>query len=120
MEPVFMDRSGWRRPLFTALGAAFGVLVAASGGLLIAGLLGSSPVPLPGLPDNGQGLVQRHDDSGAGLGTAPAEAPRPPTATPRPRPSATAAVSPPPAPTTDRPGRGRSSSHGNPKPSRTK
>ena len=53
-DPVFVDRSGRRRRLFTVIGAAAGVLLVLALSLLIAGILGASPVPLPGLPANGQ------------------------------------------------------------------
>ena len=111
-----MDRSGRRRRLVTALGAAAGVLLIAVGALLIAGLLGSSPVPLPGLPNGGQGVLQRGDAGGDGLGTAPA-----PTAvrsaTPRPRATTETAVSPTPD---GRPGNRPPSHPGNPKSSKAK
>jgi hypothetical protein len=48
---VFVDRSGRRRRLVVASGAAFAVLVLLALTMLIAGLFGASPVPLPGLPD---------------------------------------------------------------------
>jgi hypothetical protein len=48
---VFVDRSGRRRRLVVASGAAFGVLVLLALTMLVAGLFGASPVPLPGLPD---------------------------------------------------------------------
>ncbi|HTJ34128.1 MAG TPA: hypothetical protein VL738_12940 [Dactylosporangium sp.] len=112
-----MDRSGRRRRLFTVLGAAVGVLLIAVGGLLIAGLLGSSPVPLPGLPNNGRGVLQRGDTDGDGLGTVPVPGTR--TTTTRPRPPA-GATTPAAAPTTDKPGNRPTSHPGNAKPSRTK
>jgi hypothetical protein len=114
-----MDRSGRRRRLVTALGAAVGVLLIAVGALLIAGLLGSSPVPLPGLPNGGQGVLQRGDAGGDGLGTAPT-APAPTavrSATPRPRTTTEAAVSPTPD---SRPGNRPTSHPGNPKSSKAK
>ncbi len=81
VDPVFVDRSGRRRRLFTILGAGLGVLLAAGSLLLVAGLMGSSPVPLPGLPQSGQG--GQHRD---GAGTAPGHTSAPPrpsrTATP--------------------------------------
>ncbi|MER7006690.1 hypothetical protein ABT297_27125 [Dactylosporangium sp. NPDC000555] len=82
MEPVFMDLGGRRRRLFTALGVAIGVLLIAGGALLIAGLLGSSPVPLPGLPDRGQGMQRGDADGAGGLGT-PASSARPVTVRPQ-------------------------------------
>ncbi|MGI5241889.1 hypothetical protein ACQEVU_28055 [Dactylosporangium sp. CA-139066] len=115
-----MDRSGRRRRLVTALGAAFGILLIAVGGLLIAGLLGSSPVPLPGLPNDGQGVLQRGGADGR-LGTAPA--PAVPSAVARPHTTtagATPAASPTPAATTGKPGNRPTSHPGNNKPSKAK
>ncbi|MET7392403.1 hypothetical protein ABZS66_02760 [Dactylosporangium sp. NPDC005572] len=112
---MFVDHTGRRRRLFTVLGAGLGVLLIAGGALLIAGLLGSSPVPLPGLPASGQG----------GRAEVPALRPetgvssRPPVVrtTPPPKGATPAA-----APTTDQPGNRRTShpGNGNPKPSRSK
>ncbi|MDG6100840.1 hypothetical protein Daura_02115 [Dactylosporangium aurantiacum] len=83
VDPVFVDRSGRRRRLFTGLGAGMGVLLVLGASLLIAGLLGSSPVPLPGLPQSGQG-AQHRDGAGSG-GIAPA--PSRTSAVPRPTPT---------------------------------
>src|SRR6185369_7694434 len=50
-KPVFVDRSGRRHRIVVASGAAAGVLVVLALGMLVAGLFGASPLPLPGLPD---------------------------------------------------------------------
>ncbi|GAA4259264.1 hypothetical protein [Dactylosporangium darangshiense] len=112
-----MDRSGRRRRLFTVLGAGAGILLIAVGGLLIAGLLGSSPVPLPGLPNNGRGVLQRGNTDGDGLGTAPVPAARTTSARPRAGATTPAAAA---TPTTDKPGNRPTVHPGNGKPSRTK
>lgn len=52
-NPVFVDRSGRRRRIVITAGAGAGVLVVVALGLLVAGLFGASPVPLPGLPELG-------------------------------------------------------------------
>ncbi|GAA2621709.1 hypothetical protein GCM10010399_61070 [Dactylosporangium fulvum] len=120
-----MDRTGRRRRLFTGLGAGLGVLLAGGCSLLIAGLLGSSPVPLPGLPESGQGGLYRGETgvSPAPSRLVPAQVPN--TRTPAPsatQPAATTPATAVPVPT-DLPGN-RKTSHpgngGNPKPSRTK
>jgi hypothetical protein len=122
-----VDRTGRRRQLFTSLGAGLGVLFAVGCMLLIAGLLGSSPVPLPGLPQGGQGGLHR-DDAGAGTGAGSSHSPAAPATTRPPAPFAdpTAAVSRLPSATTgspasaEPPGNRRTSHPSNPKPSRTK
>ena len=115
-----MDRGGRRRRLFTALGTALGLLLGIGGALLVAGLLGASPVPLPGLPRGGrQGLVER---GGAGeVGVVPtASHARRTTAAPAPQSRTASAPAPVTATTTDRPGNRPTSKPGNAKPSRTK
>ncbi|WP_327006775.1 hypothetical protein OHA72_05580 [Dactylosporangium sp. NBC_01737] len=124
VDPVFVDRSGRRRRLFTSLGAGLGVLLAASCLLLVAGLLGSSPVPLPGLPQGGQG-GQHRDGAESGVGSAPS-----PTGAPTPAGGAGGAAAATPqtagspsgaSATATEPHDNRKTSHpGNPKPSRTK
>jgi hypothetical protein len=121
VDPVFVDRSGRRRRLFTALGAGLGVLLMAGCALLIAGVLGASPVPLPGLPQHG-----RYQD---GLGSAPS-APASGSSSPaRPsrggQPTTSAGASPGPSASEPRDNRktaqpGNVSHPANPKPSRTK
>jgi hypothetical protein len=64
--PVFVDPTGRRRRLVTVAGAAVGLGLLSALALLVAGLLGASPVPLPGLPQGGQGAQQA---------VVPAEAP---------------------------------------------
>jgi hypothetical protein len=56
--PVFVDLTGRRRRLVTALGIAAALVLVAAIALVIAGVLGASPVPLPGLPRGGQGAQQ--------------------------------------------------------------
>jgi hypothetical protein len=46
---VFVDRSGRRQRLVLVSGAAAGVLLVAALAMLVAGLVGASPIPLPGL-----------------------------------------------------------------------
>ncbi|MEV4510698.1 hypothetical protein AB0K00_17220 [Dactylosporangium sp. NPDC049525] len=70
-DPVFVDRSGRRRRLITAFGAAFGVVLAMGGVLLAAGLMGSSPVPLPGLPQGGQRATHGGVDGAGAQSTGP-------------------------------------------------
>lgn len=118
-----MDRSGRRRRLVTALGAAFGVLLIAGGALLIAGLLGSSPVPLPGLPENGQGMIQRSNTNGDGVAPVPGATTPAGHSTASVRPRATTATTTVETPTTaatTKPGNRPTSHPGNPKPTRTK
>src|SRR5262245_37148349 len=50
-KPIFLDRSGRRRRIVATAGAAAVVAVVIALVLLVAGLFGASPVPLPGLPD---------------------------------------------------------------------
>jgi hypothetical protein len=115
-----MDRRGRRRPLLIALGAAAGVVLASMAGLLIGGLFGTSPVPLPGLPDRGQGIQPR--DDGAGLAPAPPASPRPVSPRPvSPRPATSAAPATVTAPTSaTHPGNKPTSHPGNAKPERTR
>ncbi|MEV0131925.1 hypothetical protein AB0H83_26110 [Dactylosporangium sp. NPDC050688] len=93
--------------------------------LLVAGLLGSSPVPLPGLPQGGQG-AQHRDDAESGIAPAPSRT----GADPRPSPTGAPPAVPAGA-TTGGPAAGssaassphdnrRTSHPGNAKPSRTK
>jgi hypothetical protein len=55
---VFVDPTGRRRRLVTVAGAAAGLGLVSALALLLAGLLGASPVPLPGLPQGGQGAQE--------------------------------------------------------------
>jgi hypothetical protein len=58
-RPVFVDPTGRRRRLFTVVGILLGVAITAAFALLIAGVLGAPPVPLPGLPVSDQGVQER-------------------------------------------------------------
>ena len=123
VDPVFVDRSGRRRRLFTSLGAGLGVLLAAGSLLLVAGLMGSSPVPLPGLPQSGQGGYH-HDGAGPGVSTAPSRTGAPSRSSPAGSSSGTAtggATTTAGSPSASDPHDNRKTSHpSNPKPSRTK
>lgn len=99
------------------------MLLAAGSFLLVAGLLGTSPVPLPGLPQSGQGGHHR-DGAGSGVGTAPDRTSAPARPSPTSAPAAsngngnagTAG-----SPSASDPHDNRKTSHpGNPKPSRTR
>jgi hypothetical protein len=127
VDPVFVDRSGRRRRLFTGLGAGLGMLLVAGSLLLAAGLLGTSPVPLPGLPQSGQGGIHR-DGAGPGGSAVPGRTGTPARSSP-PRSSgaaATGAAGSPGSgtagsPAASEPHDNRKTSHpGNPKPSRTR
>ena len=50
-DPVFVDRTGRRRRLFAATGAAGGVLLAIASLALVAGLTGAGDSSLPALPE---------------------------------------------------------------------
>jgi hypothetical protein len=50
-EPVFVDRTGRRRRLFAAAGAAGGVLLALASLVLVAGFTGAGAGYLPALPE---------------------------------------------------------------------
>jgi hypothetical protein len=73
-------------------GAAAGVLVVVALALLVAGLFGASPVPLPGLPDLGRPV----QPSAPALVTNPENPPRngSPTPSATPGPSATSSPGP--------------------------
>lgn len=125
VDPVFVDRSGRRRRLFTGLGAGLGVLLVLGSLLLVAGLLGSSPVPLPGLPQSGQG-AQHRDDAESGVAPAPSRTgadrrPSPTVAPPVVPAGVTTSVPAAGSPSASEPHDNRRTSHpGNAKPSRTK
>jgi hypothetical protein len=127
-RPVFVDLTGRRRRLVILAGVLAGLLLTTAMALLVAGVFGASPVPLPGLPQGGQGAQQEavvpagavpSADRAASTTSRPARiptAPSDPTATPtsaQPAPSSSA-----PEPRT----RGnRPSTHpGNPRHSKTK
>jgi hypothetical protein len=52
-RPVFVDRSGRRRRLFTLVGAGFGVLLLIGLIAVVASLFGGGPSQLPGWPGQG-------------------------------------------------------------------
>jgi hypothetical protein len=87
-DPVFVDRSGRRRGLATLIGVGLGTALLVSLGLIVAGLQGASPVPLPGFPGGGQ-YAEQGPDGNAGAG-----APSPSPGTSR-RPSPGTSVAPP-------------------------
>jgi hypothetical protein len=121
VESVFVDHTGRRRRLFTSLGAGFGVLLIIGCMLLVAGMLGSSPVPLPGLPDSGQGGLRR--DAGVNVGpspTGPTPGASPDKATPTTPTTATTQPATAAPASTEQPGNRRTSHPTNPRPSRTK
>jgi hypothetical protein len=126
--PVFVDLTGRRRRLVTAVGMLAALLLMAAIALLIAGVLGASPVPLPGLPQGGQGAQQEavvpvevftSAEPAVSATSRPARAPGvPPDAGAAPVPAQPDPSSSAPEP----PARGnRPSSHpGNPRPSKSK
>jgi hypothetical protein len=127
-DPVFVDRSGRRRRLFTSLGAGLGVVLVVGCVLLVAGLMGSSPVPLPGLPQGGQGALHAEED-GVGIQpilTTPRGTPASHVGQPTRSPNATAGgagsagTQPAPTSSTTAPGNRHATHTGNPKPSRSK
>jgi hypothetical protein len=50
-RPVFVDRSGRRRRLVAVVGSTLAVVLVAGLGLLLAGLVGGTPLNVPGFPD---------------------------------------------------------------------
>lgn len=92
-EAVFVDRSGRRRRLVTLVGAALGVLLVASLSIMVAGMVSSGPVSIPGWPDAGarpgEGATPQPTDGGTG--PAGGELPAPVTTTaPAPQPTSAA------------------------------
>jgi len=125
--PVFVDLTGRRRRLVTAVGMVAALLLMAAIALLIAGVLGASPVPLPGLPQGGQGAQQEavvpaevftSVEPAASATSGPGRAPGTPEASGAPGPAQPATSSSAPEPTT----RGnRPTTHpGNPRASKSK
>lgn len=53
---VFVDASGRRRRLVTVIGAVLGSILAVGIAVVVAGMVGAVPLPLPGLPASGQGV----------------------------------------------------------------
>ncbi|HEX6500418.1 MAG TPA: hypothetical protein VF054_15515 [Micromonosporaceae bacterium] len=80
VDPIFVDSTGRRRRVVTMIGAALGVTLIASLGLLIAGLVGAAPVHIPGFPASGANVEQvgAHPTPGAGDRTpSPSTEPHP-------------------------------------------
>jgi hypothetical protein len=75
---VFVDTTGRRRRLGVGLGVALAGALVTGLSLLVAGLLGASPVALPGFPAGGQGGAQR----GHGVVVQPGEEPSGPSSAP--------------------------------------
>ncbi|MFU8851001.1 hypothetical protein ACNAW0_08465 [Micromonospora sp. SL1-18] len=95
--PVFVDRTGRRRRLTVIVGTAMGLGLLTSLGLILAGLLFDSPVPLPGWSET---KARPPIEAGVNGPSRPAEHPRP---SPRPEPVIrTTSPLPAPAPTATR------------------
>src|SRR5690242_19368089 len=123
-EAVFVDPTGRRRRLVVAAGLGLGAILLAAIAVLVAGLTGAAPVPLPGLPGANHGVMR--GEVGA-VDPAPAHTPDGRSRTPSPAPSpapaagATTGASLTASPTspspTGPPGHRRTAHPGNPKPS---
>jgi hypothetical protein len=101
-RPVFLDRSGTRRRVLTAVAAALGCGVCAALTLLVLAFAGASPVSIPGFPQNHPITDPPSAGPGARAGGAL------PTAGGVPRPTSTAgliATSPSASPSDTKPGR---------------
>jgi hypothetical protein len=127
-EAVFLDRTGRRRRLVVAAGLGLGGILLAAIAVLVAGLTGAAPLPLPGLPGANHGVV-RGEVGAVDPATSPSGRVRTPSPVPSPVPAAGGATggSPTASPTsstqptpTGPPGHRRTAHPGNPKPSRTK
>jgi hypothetical protein len=126
-ETVFLDPTGRRRRLVVAAGLGLSGILLAAIAVLVAGLSGAAPLPLPGLPGANHGVMR--GEVGA-VDPAPARSPgqsHPPSPAPSPVPAAGGDRSPTASPTsstqltpTGPPGHRRTAHPGNPKPSRTK
>jgi len=129
-KTVFLDPTGRRRRLVIAAGLGLGGILLAAIAVLVAGLSGAAPLPLPGLPGPNHGVMR--GEVGA-VDPAPARTPggrvQTPSPVPSPAPAAGGATggSPTASPTsstqltpTGPPGHRRTDHPGNPKPSRTK
>ena len=128
-DAVFVDRTGRRRLVFTILGLGLGAVLLAAVALLVAGLTGTGPVTLPGLPER-EHAVKRGEvgpvgwsptasaapSRSAGSATSPPDRPAVTANPSSPGPAATATSSSPAAKHGNRP----STHPGNPKPTRTK
>jgi hypothetical protein len=110
---VFLDRSGVRRRLTAMIGAAVGVGLLASLGLLVVGLSGAPAVDLPGFPDGGRA------DQGAVTTPVPDRVGGPTLTRPgRTLPVTTPAATP--SPTREHPGRRNPSRTPHPRPTKAK
>ena len=98
-RPVFVDRSGRRRRLFTLLGAGFGVLLLIGLIAVVASLFGGGPGQLPGWP--GQGGAAEVKPSAVEPATQPTTTA--PSATPSATPSLKKSSAPPGQTNTHRP-----------------
>ena len=117
--PVFVDGTGRRRRLSILAGTAMGLGLLTSLGLIAAGLLTDSSVPLPGWSENQKPKkpVEAGVDGVGGLGPAPTVTPRPSpvTSTSAPVPGrTTGAATTTPAPTSTVPGNPRVTESGRP------
>jgi hypothetical protein len=104
-DPVFLDRTGRRRRLFTLAGTAGGLLLAVAVLALLAGFTGVEPAALPGWgdatpapgPSRGAAATTTTTATQASRSTTAPPAPRPVTRVPS---SPSASADPAPAPTT--------------------
>lgn len=121
-QPVFVDRSGRRRRMFTALATAGGVVLTVAIVIVTAGFFGMGSGHLPGLPELGKAPKQGPVSPGVGPTGAPSSsAVR--TTTPSPVRSGTIApptASPPPAATTTPRGNRPTQTPAHPTPSKKK
>lgn len=107
-DPVFVDRTGRRRRLAVLAGVSVGVGLLASLGLIVAGLLGGAPMPIPHWPDGGS----QHQPAGGVVADKVSASPESdrspmtsmPVRTTSRTPAVTTSVAP--APTATRPGQG--------------
>ena len=124
-EAVFVDRTGRRRRLVVAAGLGLAGVLLAALAVLVAGLTGAGPLPLPGLPGANHG-VMRGEVGAVDPAPSPSNRRRTPSPTPNPVPAAATGGSPTASPTastptpTALPGHRLTAHPGNPKPSRTR
>jgi cytoskeletal protein RodZ len=98
-EPVFVDRTGRRRRLFAAAGAAGGVLLALASLVLVAGFTGAGAGYLPALPEPAGSKAHSAVSTASPSATTRSAGPSPAPATPG-REDRTTTASVPPATTT--------------------
>ena len=126
-DAVFVDRTGRRRRVFTILGLGVGAVLLAAVALLVAGLTGTAPVTLPGLPVREHAVMRGEVGPVASTAspapkrssrsaTSPPDSPAVAAGPSNPRPAATVTSSPPAVTHGNRP----STHPGHPKPTRTK